>query len=330
MMKKPNDSKMAEDVDLASSEIRKEEFRVAHPQMTRRSMEKIQAAFGRIMEEKQFATIDEANAFLGQFVGGRKTPDVLPRTLLEKAQDMMYAAWDEPSKKKRIILARRALEISGDCADAYVLLAEEAAGSISEAKDFFDLGVQAGTRALGPQYFQENRGHFWGILETRPYMRARAGLAECLWILGRREEAIAHFQDMIRLNPNDNQGLRFSLLNHLIEEGRDRDAKELIDCYPNDPTAAWLYSKALLKFKREGSNTKTENRLKKAIDANPFVPLFLLGMRKMPHRLPDMIGMGDENEAVEYVAGSISIWMKTPGALEWLDRVDSVYGGFVD
>lgn len=33
-------------------------------------------------------------------------------------------------------------------------------------------------------------GHFWGILETRFYMRARAGLAEALWELGERDAAI--------------------------------------------------------------------------------------------------------------------------------------------
>jgi hypothetical protein len=30
--------------------------------------------------------------------------------------------------------------------------------------------VAAGERSLGPKAFEEDAGHFWGILETRPYM----------------------------------------------------------------------------------------------------------------------------------------------------------------
>jgi hypothetical protein len=39
-------------------------------------------------------------------------------TDLEKAQNLMWDAWDEPVRSKRIAMARRALEISPDCADA--------------------------------------------------------------------------------------------------------------------------------------------------------------------------------------------------------------------
>ena len=41
--------------------------------------------------------------------------------------------------------------------------------------------VKAGKLALGPDGFAEYVGHFWGFLETRPYMRARHALAEDLW-----------------------------------------------------------------------------------------------------------------------------------------------------
>ena len=92
--------------------------------------------------------------------------------LLAQAQEVMYQAW-EASGRRRLELARQALAISPDCADAYVLLAEESARSLEEACRFYAQGVEAGERALGPEMFQEYTGHFWGVLETRPYMRAR-------------------------------------------------------------------------------------------------------------------------------------------------------------
>jgi hypothetical protein len=92
-----------------------------------------------------------------------------------KAQDVMYEAWERTTSRSRIALARKALGISPLCADAYVLLAEEAR-SIEEARDYYAKGVEAGELALGPRGFKRYAGHFWGFLETRPYMRARAGL----------------------------------------------------------------------------------------------------------------------------------------------------------
>ena len=108
-----------------------------------------------------------------------------------KAQDVMYEAWERTASRTRIALARKALGISPLCADAYVLLAEEAR-SIKEARDYYAKGVEAGELALGPRGFKQYAGHFWGFLETRPYMRARAGLAGTLLQLGNVDGALAH------------------------------------------------------------------------------------------------------------------------------------------
>ena len=144
---------------------------------------------------------------------------------VDQAQDVMYKAWECGDPKQRIALAREALEISPLCADAYVLLAEEAARSQEDALAYYKQAVEVGAEALGPNAFQEYAGHFWGFLETRPYMRARVGLAEALWVTGKRDEAIKHFKEMLGLNPGDNQGIRYILASKLLEMGRIEDLK---------------------------------------------------------------------------------------------------------
>jgi hypothetical protein len=79
--------------------------------------------------------------------------------------------------------ARQALAISEDCADAWVLLADEAS-TPDAALERYERGVRAGAAAIGDQ-FDSLRGEFWGHLGTRPYMRARLGLAGVLRDLGR-------------------------------------------------------------------------------------------------------------------------------------------------
>ena len=239
-------------------------------------------------------------------------------TPLRKAQDIMYDAWEVSDPKRRIALARRALETSPDCADAYVLLAEETASSLPEASHLYRQGVEAGERVLGREAFEEDVGHFWGILETRPYMRARAGLAECLWAAGKHEESIEHYKEMLRLNPNDNQGIRDLLMPRLIERGKDKEAEALFKQYHDDGMASWIYSRALLDFRKMGDSEISRKSLKAAVKKNHHIPSYLLGRKKIPQSLPDYYSPGAETEAMFYTKENLEAWKITPGALDWL------------
>ncbi len=236
---------------------------------------------------------------------------------LRQAQALMYRAWEETNPAKRLSLAHQALATSPDCADAYVLLAEEEADSLARAADTYRQGVAAGERALGPVYFQENRGHFWGLLETRPYMRAREGLANTLWSLQLRAEAVEHFQGLLALNPDDNQGVRYSLLNLLLEADRLVDAAALLKQF-KDGMAEWRYTGALLAFHQQGASPAATRRLKAALKGNKFVPLYLTGRKRIPAHLPPYYGVGDEAEAVHYAHRYLNHWRRMPGAVEWL------------
>jgi tetratricopeptide (TPR) repeat protein len=239
------------------------------------------------------------------------------RDLLGQAQEMIYDAWEIDAPIKRAALARKALKISPDCADAYVLLAE-AATAPAKVLEFYRKAVAAGERALGRQTFEDEGGHFWGLLETRPYMRARAGLALSLWARGQHDEAIAHWRAMLILNPNDNQGIRYILASCLLELGRDEQVAGLLSAYPDDAAAAWPWSRGLLVFRQQGDCSDSRGKLDTAIEINPHVPAYLLGCKKLPRRLPDSVGFGDDSEAVCYAAENLKAWRATNGALAWL------------
>lgn len=238
---------------------------------------------------------------------------------IDAAQDIMYQAWEERSRAKRIALARKALELSPLCADAYVLLAEEDAKSVEEELAWYQKGVEAGELALGKEGFEEYAGHFWGFLETRPYMRARAGLASVLWRTGRRRDAIGHYRAMLKLNPNDNQGIRYVLAGHLLELGDTVALKKLIKKYAEDGSAAWLYTQALLAF-RDGE-TDADQIAKDAWQANDHVPAVLAGAQPLVASKNGYITMGGEDEAAYYVEEYGDAWKAAPGAVEWLASV---------
>jgi tetratricopeptide (TPR) repeat protein len=246
--------------------------------------------------------------------------DALPSTAvtpLDRAQELVYRA-AEARGRRRVQLARRALLISADCADAYVLLAEHA-GDDERARELYAAGVAAGERALGPHAFEEDVGRFWGIVATRPYMRARFGLAQCLEDLGRRDEALEHYRELLRLNPDDNQGVRAVLLPALLSAGLDEEAGELLARYEQDPSALWRYGQALWTFRREGDSRPARERLREAVRANRHVPRYLAGRAEWPHAVPSAYAFGSEEEAVLCALQLGEAWRGTPGAARWLE-----------
>lgn len=284
-----------------------------------RTMEKTRSDLGRLLAGQEFKSKADLQKYLDGVVKGKKIPDVPPKSAVEFAQDIMYEAWEVESRKERIKLAKEALSISPDCADAYNLLAEEEAESLEEARNLYQKGVEAGRRALGEEIFKAKDPHFWGYLPSRPYMRSRAGLMECLWKLGEHDEAIQHAKGMLKLNKNDNQGIRYILIAYLADLERwDELEKFMSRGGYSDGAAEWRYTKALLAFVRHGISEKADAVLKIALKANVYAPEYLVGKKPVPQELPDRITMGGEDEGFCYAARSRGAWLKVPGAIDWL------------
>jgi tetratricopeptide (TPR) repeat protein len=285
------------------------------------NMEADIAALQKLLQSQEFSNIDDANEFLQNLLGesGGQIPRKKPETPLEKAQDLIYQAQETPDIKKAIRLAKQALKHSKDCADAYTMLGDLEAESPVQAIPYYEQAVAAGERAIGKDRFEEARGHFWGIIETRPYMRARSQLANALWELGQPDAAIAHYREMLELNPGDNQGIRYLLLHALMQIYRNDEAEALLDQF-DDGMAIWLYNRALLNFRKHGRSAIANEALEEAFEQNEFIPEYLLGFEEMPlvEDMPLMHSWGDEDEAILYALKGMILWAQTPGAQHWL------------
>jgi tetratricopeptide (TPR) repeat protein len=283
----------------------------------RRTMERVMAEMERFMARSDFDDLAQANqAIQERFIGPFDEIPSAATTPLEHAQNLIYQAF-EARGRRRIQLARKALELSPDCADAYVLLAEQAT-SPEAARDLYAQAVAAGKRALGPLTFEEQAGHFWGIVQTRPYMRARFGLARCLEEVSQVDDAISHYQELLRLNPTDNQGVRDILLPVLLTAGRDGEAGALLEQFDDDISATWYYGWALWTFRREGDSKLARDRLRAAIRTNRHVPTYLTGKVEWPGPPPASYAFGSKEEAVLCAEELSAAWRATPGAEAWL------------
>ena len=237
-------------------------------------------------------------------------------TPVDQAQDLAYLALDAFGRR-RIQLARKALALSRDCADGWAVLAEETPDP-ERACALYAEAVSAGARALGPEVFEREAGHFWDLVRTRPYMRARFALADRLESLGRRDEALEHYLELLRLNPRDSQGVRERALPALLLAGRDGDAADLLDRYGGDTGAVLQYGRALVDYRRDRDGAGARESLGQALRANRWVARYLTGAAPLPAEDPDRYAFGSEEEAVIAARLLTEAWRATPGATEWL------------
>jgi tetratricopeptide (TPR) repeat protein len=238
---------------------------------------------------------------------------------LMDAQEIIYDAWEESNPRVRVALANKALAISPLCADAYNLLAE-AAKTLEEKQELYHKGVKAGEKALGSAGFKRCAGVFWYAIETRPYMRARFGLALMLEELGDLKAAIDHYQAMLKLNPSDNQGVRYSLSECLMKNGDTTALKKLLKDY-REETAFWLYTIALVGF-REKKNVI--GFAKRAYYSNKHILAALMGTKRVKKSRHGTYSHGGIDEAAIYLEGWTSHWINTPGAVDWLMKTVTV------
>lgn len=275
----------------------------------------------KVKQEKNFENVVDIRKLRKIATKTSKPPVMISREAKRAAQELIYDAWETDNKKRRIKMAKEALSIFPDCADAYNILAQDAAKSLQESEGYYRQGMQAGRRDLGEKTFKKDIGYFWEILETRPYMRAQTGLMQCSWAQGNHQEAIDHARELLQLNNNDNQGIRYVLITYLANLGRYDELENFMNGeYKEDGMAEWLYTRVMLSFARTGDTPQTRKLLSVALSSNRYVPYYLLKKKKIPLILPETITVGGQDEAYCYAATNLLAWENVPGLLIWLEQ----------
>jgi tetratricopeptide (TPR) repeat protein len=192
----------------------------------------------------------------------------------------------------------------------------------AQALDLWEQAVRIGHKAF-PLGFETGRDRLeWGWLENRPFLRCLQGLALAKYDGGEVEEALSLFQELLSLNPNDNQGVRAMVVQALFDLGRFEDALKITEQYIDDAMPETLYGRALALFK-VGKKREATATLRKAAK---YLPLGANELLKTKHRLPrtaspDVVTLGGTDQAYYYWEHSGHFWEEDHKALEWLRGV---------
>lgn len=283
-----------------------------------KNREKIMHDLQRLLASQNFQSKEEAEKFMEKLKGRSigETPSTTPEG---RAQDLVYEAHEmrpgiEADKK-----VFSALKLDPECVQAFEYLAEFAAGPL-QSLIFYRNGMNAGRRKLGEKFFEENKGRFWVMQETRPFMRCMFGYAMTLYELDEKNAALNLFKELLTLNPNDNQGARDYAMLYSLDLSQPDVFDEIQKNYPDDQSTFALFNRALYVFKKEGDSSDARLKLQLARYQNSFVLALLMSDKTLPVGGREYV-RGQKSEAVYYAIVARSVWHNTPGAQAWLNYV---------
>ena len=279
----------------------------------------------KLMASGDLITQNDLNALLASLDGPSATEGLsdAEADARDDAQQLAFDAMEAESEAEARKLAKRALRLDPDCVDALVVINDLDARSTREKIEGLQKAVAAGERSLGAKFIRENTGHFWMLIETRPYMRAMAQLAGALFAEGLNLDAIRLYEKMLELNLNDNQGVRDPLLGAYLAVKDLDGAGRLLKKYEDDAMANFAWGRVLERF-LAGDLAGASTALKKARKANRFVELYMTAQKPIPKQIPEMYSPGSEEEAVLCMDGVGRAWAQHKEAVFWLlDRQEA-------
>jgi tetratricopeptide (TPR) repeat protein len=182
---------------------------------------------------------------------------------------------------------------------------------LKAAEQRFRRAVDAGQRHL----VQDGAKVPWGITENRPYLRALRNLALVLAEQKKWDEALAIHKRMMKLNPNDNQGVRWLIGLEHLRVGDDGGAiKAFQKCLGEEVGCA--FGLALARFRAKGSSAEIGEALLTGFAANRYVAPILLG--EPWERLDAFHGtnMAEPEWARDVIAAQADFWQEVPRGAE--------------
>jgi len=279
-------------------------------------------------EEIEFTTeVEFREAMAGLVDNGLldRRMETLKSNAVEMAQELAYRAYECQDPEKAEELVGEALEVHPECVDALTMQAFLKHETVAELLSALEHAATCGEDQLGEDFFAEFMGDFWPMVEARPYMRTIKQLAEVLWNVGRRFDAVDHYTNLLDLDPDDHMGNSSLLLGMYLSMGEIQRSWDLLEEYDDDRSAVFHWGWLLL-FIMTGDETGSQDALKHAMEVNPFVAPWFLGMAEFNDDIPAYIKLGSEAEAQVCAQILAEAWERNPDAQMWLHEALSGMG----
>lgn len=239
----------------------------------------------------------------------RNTPRGKAEALVEEADRL--DPHEHPAEREE--LARKALDLEPDLAEAWCVRADQAA-TADEAVTLFEAAVAAGERSLGEAAFARRSGSIGDLPGGAGFLRAGIGLSHALAACGRQPEAIEACRRLLDVDCHDRTGAGAFLVALAIGERRWAEARAMLPALVerDDLDGAWWGT--LVEFAEHGDSPAARASLARAVKINAIVGSLLLD-----DELDDRKSSGPfAIQAEVYARTDLPTWRDVPGAIAWL------------
>ena len=166
----------------------------------------------------------------------------------------------------------------------------------------------------------------WADARNRPGLRCLARAQSLAMERGDVERARAHAELLLALNPNDNHGMRTSLMNIYLRTGQDEAAVAVASRYEDDMFAELPYGR-VLALVRMGRRDAASEAARRAVNALPEVRRYLIRERARQPRIdPYRVALGSKEQAWIYRDEMREVWLGEPEAMALIRRTRPSHG----
>lgn len=274
---------------------------------------RIEIAFGAFPTAKPGDLLQFVRRITQRLRGeGFHSPSAIARGLVVASRRLR-----SPGKKSAHL--KKALEQDADCVLARIELADAdyQAARWSECRRGYQELIDREKRR-----WKGESPEWWNDPETRPYLRALYGRAMTEWHQGQFTETAKDLEQLLTLNPIDNQGVRFLIpLVYLLGENDAKALKSLSDYedkYPDDYCEpALLFGKGIALW-RSGDEEGAAKAYREAMLKNLYIAPLLLDLPTPSSEIWHPNDRAEPGYAQDFMQSYATLWDRDPAALRFL------------
>lgn len=288
------------------------------------AMDKLHHKMNEFLEEKNPKNEEELKQCIDEFMNKYNSSlldiEDSPRIkALEKIEEAEHCENEKEAKK----LAKEALKIDPHCVEAKRFLFSFEDNPFKLLNKIEDAIKEEEAYLKDEGYFtDENIGDFYGIFETRPYMRLLWDKMQLLLELGMVTQAKEEALNILKLNENDNMGARFILMAIYCYFEDEKSFNKLLKKYLDDSLTS-VFSQLILSYKA-GDFGQALKHLKEANKRNKHFIKMITGNVKeeeiMGFLANGMYSIGDRTEVLELIDTFKFVLLNTSGLQVWIDK----------
>lgn len=231
-----------------------------------------------------------------------------------RAREILQAVTPNARSDVAALAAQQAIVECENCLEAYIMLGEHEPNP-SKAVEIFRRGIEAAAWMKEVQISDRCQENILLIA----YLFFRTQIADQLWSIGQRVEAIEHLMEIVEYDDEGWLSLGLRLLFHLLDMGWDRELEECLEKGVSTGTYCGEFLIDAMRFYRDPNHQEeARSSLEEIANFNPILLHLMLDASHYERRPTGGDSLEDLEEAHTIARLALPVARSLPGFMKWM------------